>query len=156
MKPLCFLLPLVLFIAPACQSDKDNVTPFSTPAPPPTIIVSEDGATGVPLAQVRVEDATISGVLSQLILTGNLSDGRTLSLRYHGTATQPAGSTLIPLAEMDLGRFYSPYNEMSESGKAISGSAINNTATKFADGTFAGSFSGGTVLSGTFSLAQTK
>ncbi|WP_426062108.1 hypothetical protein [Hymenobacter sp. B1770] len=118
MNTLRILLPLVLLVVSACQSKEDYVAPTSTPAPPPTIVVAVNGAPGEPLTQVRVEAAAIIGPMSHLFLTGNLSDGRVLLLRYQATSSQSASSTMIPLAEISLARPYSIYTDDMEIGNS--------------------------------------
>jgi hypothetical protein len=157
MKHLLYLLCACLLTAPACSSKKDDPA-AATPAAiaPPTITVSVDGAAGVKLATTSVIAFSLGGAgdmtaLYSMQLYGALPNSQGIFLHYEPSITQPATKVSAPLYKITLAKS----GQLIESG-SVTGTASNNATTKTAAGTFSGTLSDGTKISGTFEGASTK
>lgn len=143
MKTL--LACLLLAAATACSSTKKDDPAPTQPAN--TVFVSVDKAAPIQLTNAKVTSSLFSGAASQVVLFGELPNGRTLEVRYRGTAAQPATSAQIPLAQVSL---FTIASRTTLAATTLSGSLTNAVATRLVTGTFTASFSDGTALSGTF------
>lgn len=139
-----FLACFLLVAATACSSKKNDPAPSQ---PANTVFVSVNKAAPVQLAGARVTSSLFSGAASQVVLGGALPGGRTIEVRYRGTAAQPATSAQIPLAAVSL---FTIADRTTLTATTLSGSLSNVNGTRLVTGTFTASFSDGTALDGAF------
>ncbi|MFD2719510.1 hypothetical protein ACFST9_12345 [Hymenobacter monticola] len=144
MRFITVLAPALLVGALATGCGKDAPTPAPTPEVSTIkVTVSEAGAPDYELREARVVDATYQTGAPRLTLSGKLSNGKTLLLRFtKGTATASAATNALS-SSLD-----------GETGTNTTGTTAYDTQTRVVSGQFRTTFTGVGEVVGSFPVIQ--
>jgi hypothetical protein len=110
------------------------------------ISVSENGAPPYVLNQGQVASSTYQGPTANLIINGKLNTGPVIRVTFSQSSPTAAGANITDVVEV--------YSEALGNATQTSGRTTRNPSINTVSGSFSGTFSNGTTLSGTISGLQ--